>query len=245
MVEVRSRRAIRRRCGLDGGFPPASPERGTTRMLRAIRHPRSTASSSPMQRGEEKAKSGLPADGSSVTALLARASAADAGFSVHAANVAALSMRIAQEIGVRRDGIELLGFAAAVHDVGKVEVPATIIAKAGPLEDDEWESMRGHPAGGANLLAACDVPPLVAAIVRSHHERWDGAGYPDGLSGKDIPLGARIVAVADAYCAMLEERPYRPPLTPEEAQAELRTQAGRQFDPLCAEATCRVIGAVE
>jgi putative nucleotidyltransferase with HDIG domain len=212
-------------------------------MLRAIQHPHPSPLSTRRRRAEEEGDWAPPACSPSVAALLARASAVDATFGVHAANVAALSVRVAQELGLERDELELLGVAAAVHDVGKLEVSAAIIAKPGALTAEEWASMRRHPSVGAELVRACEVPPEVASIVRSHHERWDGAGYPDGLSGSDIPLGARIVAVADAYCAMLEERPYRPQLHPREARAELRTQAGSQFDPVCAEATCRVLAA--
>ena len=228
---------------LDGGIPPPSPERGTTPVLRAIQHPHPAPFSTLRRRRGEKAVWAPSAYSRSVAALLDRASAIDSTFHMHAANVAALAVRVAEELGLERDEVELLGLAAAVHDVGKVEVAAAIIAKPGALDADEWESVRCHPSVGADLLRECEVPLSVAAIVRSHHERWDGAGYPDGLRGTDIPLGARIVAVADAYCAMLEERPYRRSLRPREARAELRIQAGRQFDPVCAEATCRVVDA--
>jgi len=212
-------------------------------MLRAIQHPHAIPLSIVRRRARDKATDAALAYGPSVAALLARASAMDATFGVHAAKVAALSVRVAQELGLGRDEVELLGLAAAVHDVGKLEVEAAIIAKPTALDPEEWAAMRRHPSVGADLLQACEVPSAVAAIVRSHHERWDGAGYPDGLSGDDIPFGARIVAVADAYCAMLEERPYRPPIRAREARAELLAQAGRQFDPVCAEATCRVVAA--
>jgi putative nucleotidyltransferase with HDIG domain len=212
-------------------------------MLRVIQHPYAIPMSIMRRRARDRS-AGVPLDyGPGVAELLARASAMDATFGVHAAKVAALSVRVARELGLGRDEVELLGLAAAVHDVGKLEVAAAIIAKPTALDPEEWDAMRRHPAVGADLLQECDVPSEVAAIVRSHHERWDGAGYPDGLSGDDIPFGARIVAVADAYCAMLEERPYRPPLEPREARAELQAQAGRQFDPVCAEATCRVVAA--
>jgi putative nucleotidyltransferase with HDIG domain len=211
-------------------------------MLRATQHPHATPLSLVRRRAREKAAA-PPAYGQRVAELLARASEIDATFGVHAANVAALAVRIARELGLEKDDVEVLGLAAAVHDVGKLEVEAAIITKPSALNAEEWGSMRRHPSVGADLLQECEVPPAVAAIVRSHHERWDGSGYPDGLSGDAIPLGARIVAVADAYCAMLEERPYRPPRDPREARAELLAQAGSQFDPVCAEATCRVVVA--
>jgi HD-GYP domain-containing protein (c-di-GMP phosphodiesterase class II) len=122
-------------------------------------------------------------------------------------------------------------------------VPPEIITKPGALDADEWTAMRNHPAAGADLLEPCDAPNEVIEIVRSHHERWDGAGYPDGLKGHEIPLGARIIAVADAYCAMLEARPYRAPLRVSAARGELLAQAGRQFDAACAQAAYRVTAA--
>jgi putative nucleotidyltransferase with HDIG domain len=212
-------------------------------VLRAIHHPHFTALSTLRERHGALAEWTLPTDGIGVAALLERASAIDRTFRLHAAKVAALSIRVAEELGLDRAAVELVGLAAAVHDVGKVGVAAAIITKPGALDAEEWDAMRRHPAVGADLLRDCDVPPEVAAIVHSHHERWDGAGYPDGLCGDEIPLGARIVAVADAFCAMLEERPYRPPLRPREARAELRIQAGRQFDPVCAAATRRIVAS--
>ena len=103
--------------------------------------------------------------------------------------------------------------------------------------------MRRHPVEGARLLARYVPSADVLAIIRSHHERWDGAGYPEGLRAEQIPLGARIVAVVDAFCAMIEPRPYRPTLDAAAARAELLAQAGRQFDPACAEQAHRLTGA--
>jgi putative nucleotidyltransferase with HDIG domain len=173
-------------------------------------------------------------------ALIERACSNDRGFREHSENVAAISVHVGRELRLGDRDLELLELAAAVHDVGKLCVPATILAKAGPLDQEEWAAMRAHPAAGAVLLEPCEAPPEVLEIVRSHHERWDGAGYPDGLRGERIPLGARIIAVADAYCAMIESRPYRPPRRPAAARAELLAQAGRQFDSVCAQATYRV-----
>jgi putative two-component system response regulator len=102
--------------------------------------------------------------------------------------------------------------------------------------------MRRHPDEGARLLAPYVPSAGVLEIIRSHHERWDGAGYPEGLIREEIPLGARIVAVVDAFCAMVEPRPYRPTLDAEEARSELLAQAGRQFDPTCAEQAHRLTG---
>jgi HD-GYP domain-containing protein (c-di-GMP phosphodiesterase class II) len=170
-----------------------------------------------------------------VEALFSSASAGDLLFRSHALRVAALSVRIGAALGLGPPELETLERAAKLHDVGKLAVPRSILAKPGPLDDEEWATMRRHPAEGARLLAPYVPSADLLAIIRSHHERWDGAGYPEGLSGKQIPLGARIVAVVDAFCAMIEPRPYRSSIGAEAARSELLAQAGRQFDPVCAE----------
>jgi len=175
-----------------------------------------------------------------IQALLDLAGAADPAFREHSQNVAAVSLRVGETLGLGRPELEVLRLAAAVHDVGKLAVPPEIIAKPGPLDEAEWAAMRLHPAAGANLLEPCATPPDVLAIVRSHHERWDGTGYPQGLAGEEIPLGARIIAVADAFWAMVETRPYRPPRQPVHAREELLAHSGSQFDPACAQAAYRV-----
>jgi putative nucleotidyltransferase with HDIG domain len=158
----------------------------------------------------------------------------------HAGNVAALAVDIGEELGLRTRELAVLGFAATVHDVGKAAVPMKVIEKAGPLDAREWTAMRRHPAVGAAMLASSGAPPEVVAAVRSHHERWDGSGYPLGLRGADIPLFARIIAVADAFWAMIEPRPYRASSTAAGARAELLAHAGSQFDVTCARAATRV-----
>ena len=183
---------------------------------------------------------GAPVDGRRIDELVERASEADQAFREHSRSVAEISVRVGRELRLVKRALELLELAAIVHDLGKIVVPAEIIAKPGALDESEWRAMRSHPAAGAELLEPCAAPPEVLAIVRSHHERWDGAGYPDGLKGSEIPLGARIIAVADAYCAMIEARPYRAPRRLAAARAELLAQAGRQFDATCAQAAYRV-----
>ena len=183
---------------------------------------------------------GAHADPDRIDALITRACANDSTLREHSFNVAAIATRVGRTLGLTGRRLELLELAATVHDVGKIDVPASIISKPGRLDDAEWDAMRRHPAAGADLLAAADAPAEVVEIVRSHHERWDGGGYPDGLKGTEIPLGARIIAVADTYCAMLEARPYRTPCGPAAARAELLANAGSQFDAACAQATYRV-----
>jgi len=178
-----------------------------------------------------------------VEALFSRASAGDILFRSHALRVAALSVRIGRAFGFEGRELETLALAAKLHDVGKLAVPRSILAKPGPLDEEEWATMRRHPTEGARLLAPYVPSTEVLAIVMSHHERWDGAGYPEGLRGEQIPLGARIVAVVDAFCAMIEPRPYRPTLDADEARSELLAQSGRQFDPACAEQAYRLTAA--
>jgi HD-GYP domain-containing protein (c-di-GMP phosphodiesterase class II) len=177
---------------------------------------------------------------SSVEALFTRASSCDRLFRTHALQVALLSVRIGTALGLRPRELQTLELAAKLHDVGKLAVPRSILAKPGPLDDEEWTVVRSHPAEGARLLAPYVPSDDVLAIVRSHHERWDGAGYPEGLREEEIPLGARIVAVVDAFCAMIEPRPYRLARDEDAARAELLAEAGRQFDPACAEQARRL-----
>jgi GAF domain-containing protein len=148
---------------------------------------------------------------------------------------------IAQELGVTGQELEVIRYGAALHDCGKVGVPDTVLKKVGPLSPDEWAAMRLHPYIGGQLCKRVSFLRPIAPIVYHHHERYDGSGYPDGLKGKEIPLGARIIAVADAYDSMTCERPYRDALGHEHALRELRRYAGIQFDPDCVEAFIRAI----
>jgi HD-GYP domain-containing protein (c-di-GMP phosphodiesterase class II) len=136
---------------------------------------------------------------------------------------------------------EAIRWGALLHDIGKLGVPEAILRKPGPLTDDEWAIMHQHPDIGAHILE--QVPWLAPAvpIVRYHQERWDGTGYPHGLAGHTIPLEARILAVADAFAAMTDERLYRQALSPEQALEELRKGAGSQFDPQVVEALIQLV----
>jgi HD-GYP domain-containing protein (c-di-GMP phosphodiesterase class II)/DNA-binding CsgD family transcriptional regulator len=148
----------------------------------------------------------------------------------HSARVAGAVEALARHLGNSGHDLLELTLAGLLHDLGKVGVPDSILLKEGRLTDEEWSVMRCHPAWGADVLRAAGGLEGVAAIVHSHHERWDGCGYPDGLAGDDIPLGSRIVSVCDALCALTEERPYRRPLGPEAATKVRRAGAGAQFD---------------
>jgi diguanylate cyclase (GGDEF)-like protein len=147
-----------------------------------------------------------------------------------------LAVRTAQALGVDRDEIELIRHAAELRDIGKVAVPDAILGKPGPLRPEEWAFVRRHSVIGERIINGAPDLRRVGPLVRSSHERWDGGGYPDGLAAEAIPLGARVVAVADAYAAMTARRPYRPARTAEDALAELRACAGTQFDPRVVEA---------
>ena len=159
----------------------------------------------------------------------------------HTAAVSGLALAIAKELGLDEAERRAVELGALLHDVGKLSIPDRVLTKPGPLNELEWAAMRRHAALGERLLAHILDQADVLAIVRSHHERWDGAGYPDGKSGEDIPLAARIVAVADAFQAMIEARPYRSPRTRAAALEEITSESGRQFDPACVEALQAVV----
>jgi len=159
----------------------------------------------------------------------------------HTAAVSSLALAIATKLGLDAAQRRCVELGALLHDVGKLSIPDRVLTKPGPLNELEWAAMRRHAALGERLLAHILDQAEVLAIVRSHHERWDGAGYPDGKSGEDIPLAARIVAVADAFQAMIEPRPYRSPRTRKAALEEIASESGRQFDPACVEALRAVV----
>ena len=148
----------------------------------------------------------------------------------HLRGVARLAAEIGRASGIDAEALDSLIRAAELHDIGKIAIPDRILHKPGPLDDDEWALMRTHTTIGERILAAAPAMAPVAELVRSTHERWDGGGYPDGLAGDEIPYGARIIFVCDAYEAMTEKRSYRKALQPAAALAELRLCAGTQFD---------------
>lgn len=150
----------------------------------------------------------------------------------HARRVARNALAIAVRLGLSHDEAETIERGAYLHDIGKIGVPDAVLRKAGPLDQSEWTLMRRHPYLGAQILMRIPFLRPAAALVAAHHERWDGAGYPLGLKGEKIPLGARIFAVADAYDAMTSDRPYRAGLPPADALAEVQRNAGSQFDPV-------------
>jgi diguanylate cyclase (GGDEF)-like protein len=149
----------------------------------------------------------------------------------HSESVAAMAACLAREMGLSPEDVEQLSVAARLHDVGKIGVPAEIFEKRGELSEAEWAEIRRHPRMSVDILASAGAPRELWPIVLYHHERWDGRGYPEGLRGEEIPLQARLLAVCDAFQAMISNRPYRGSRTVEEVCAELHRQAGQQFDP--------------
>jgi putative nucleotidyltransferase with HDIG domain len=148
----------------------------------------------------------------------------------HSAAVAVYSRDIAREMGLPESDVTRIHLSALVHDIGKIGLRAELLEKRSALDDDEWAEMREHPAIGAEILAEVEDYTDIAHVVRSHHERWDGAGYPDGLAGHAIPRLARIIAVADSYNAMTANRPYRAAMSTERAIQQLVLGKGTQFE---------------
>ena len=133
-------------------------------------------------------------------------------------------------VGIQGRDLTWLRMGAFLHDVGKTVVPADVLNKPGKLTDEEWDVMKGHTVEGDRIVEELEFPWDIRPIVRSHHERWDGTGYPDGLAGGAIPLHARILCIADVYDALTTTRSYRPALSMDEALRIMRREAGRQFD---------------
>ena len=150
----------------------------------------------------------------------------------HSRRVSHYALQIGQVMGYPLEQLDCVRRAGLVHDIGKVVVPDQILRKEGQLTDEEFRLIRLHPSLGASILGRMPGMEDLVAAVLYHHERWDGSGYPDGLSEDEIPTEARMILVADAFDAMTTQRPYGEVLTPEEAVAELSLNAGRQFDPL-------------
>ena len=164
----------------------------------------------------------------------------DVGTEAHSRRVHGYALGAARAYGLPESALTDLAHGVLLHDIGKIGIPDAILLKPGRLTAEEWVIMRRHPEIGARLIR--DIPFLQGAIpvVRHHHERWDGTGYPDGLRGGEIPLGARIFAVVDAFDAMTFDRPYSRAISFEAARAELRRSAGTHFDPAVVEAFMRV-----
>jgi two-component system, cell cycle response regulator len=159
----------------------------------------------------------------------------------HLRDTAELALAVGRELGMGAEALDELARAAELHDVGKIAIPDDILEKTGPLEETEWGFIRRHTIIGERILLAAPALRTVARIVRASHEHWDGGGYPDALAGADIPLGARVIAVCDAFHAMTTNRPYRDRIAPAEALEELYRCSGTQFDPRVVDAFARAL----
>ena len=166
--------------------------------------------------------------------------AREASLHGHCERLAALAIRLAELLGLPQETLETIRLGAILHDVGKIGIPDAILLKATPLSFEELLVMRRHPLIGDRLLAPLDLRAGVRDVVRHHHERWDGRGYPDGLAGEAIPLPARVIAVADSIEAMAADRPYRQALSVDAIAQELRLGRGTQWDPLVTDAALQL-----
>jgi putative nucleotidyltransferase with HDIG domain len=176
-----------------------------------------------------------------VRSLAARIAQRDGYTGQHSEDVAGLAGEVGERLGLNDVELIELGFAARLHDIGKIEVPDHILRSTGPLTPAQWDIMRTHPGVGADMLAGVPGLQAVATVVRHHHERWDGRGYPDGLADGRIPLASRVIVACDSYMAMICDRPYRRALPDREARKALRCGSGGQFCPSSAGALLEVL----
>lgn len=182
---------------------------------------------------------------STISALIDAIEAKDPYTRGHSESVRRHTVAIGREMGLRADALERLEYASLLHDIGKIGIDQSILRKPGRLTDEEYAEIKAHPVIGANIVQRLRLLGQEAGTVRHHHEWIDGRGYPDGLTGAEIPIGARIIAVADAYDAMTSDRPYRRTFSRAEAVAELKRCAGTQFDPGVVEALVRALDRQE
>jgi response regulator RpfG family c-di-GMP phosphodiesterase len=176
-----------------------------------------------------------------VAALAAALEAKDAYTGGHAQAIADFAVAVGEQLGVSGRELKAVRMAALLHDVGKIGIPESILNKPGPLTDDEFTVMKRHTVIGADIIAGIPGMDEVKLLVRASHERWDGRGYPDGLSGNDVPRGSYVIAACDAYHAMTEDRVYRKAMSAELAVEELRRCSGTQFMPAAVEALEKVV----
>lgn len=179
-----------------------------------------------------------------ITSLCFALEAKDPSTRAHAERCARYSADLAAELGLNEKEIADLKVAALLHDIGKIVVPDHTLQKPGPLSPDEMEIMRHHPVHGASMLSQVSAAEGAVPLIRYHHEHFNGSGYPDGVAGDAIPIGARVLAVTDAFDAMTSDRPYRTAMSVGEAVAELRRCSGTQFDEVVVEAFVRVLGRI-
>ena len=181
-----------------------------------------------------------------ITRLVQAAESRDGDTGDHINRIGDLCERLALEIGIDPVKARMLRHASAMHDVGKIGIPDSVLLKPGKLDPEEWEIMRSHTTKGAEILAGSQSPmiQMAEAIARTHHERWDGTGYPNGLKGEEIPLEGRICAICDVYDALGSARPYKQPWTPQEVLEEIARGSGTHFDPAIVTAFLALIPAL-
>ena len=199
------------------------------------------AARSTFRRGAQPDPSKMVSRDEVVASLLAAIEARDPATSDHSRAVGAWCRRIAKVMGLSLEQQEFADLCGTLHDVGKVSTPVEILLKAGPLTEEEWVVMRAHSRIGAKMLERIPSLKEISAIVRAHHERMDGKGYPDRLSGTQIPLMSRIIAVADSFHAMISKRPYRDPMPIPRAIDILTEGRGTQWDPTVVDAMLSIL----
>ena len=160
----------------------------------------------------------------------------------HAQRVQRFALALADEAGIEDEQLlEAIEAAALLHDIGKLGIPDRLLNKPGPLTADEFDQVKDHVTIGADMLRAVAVPPALTLIVRHHHENWDGSGYPDGLAGEQIPVGARVLSIVDCYDALTSDRPYRRALSHGSAIAMINERSGSMYDPVMVEAFLGIV----
>ena len=177
-----------------------------------------------------------------IRALATAIEARDSYTGSHVTHVAHYALVLGQQMGLEGDDLRWLEVAALVHDVGKIGIPDGVLNKVGKLDDSEWRLLQSHAALGAEILSRAPEMQATAKAVRSHHERWDGHGYPDGLDGENIPLHARIITLADSFDAMTRDRSYQRARNATDVQNDIDHNRGRQFDPHVVDAFRHCVG---
>jgi putative nucleotidyltransferase with HDIG domain len=176
-----------------------------------------------------------------IRSLAAAVDAKDPYTRGHAERVATLAVAVGRELGLTEGDLQALEYGGILHDIGKIGIPDAILAKAGALAPEEMAAVKAHPQIGAEIVAGVEFLAKAVPAIRSHHERWDGGGYPDGLAGDQIPLVARIVNIADTWDACTSRRPYQAPMAPEAVMEILQSLRGTQTDPVIHDALLRVL----
>ena len=169
-----------------------------------------------------------------ILCIISALEARDPYTSHHSSRVAEMTETICELMGLDEEEKEIYHIAAHLHDIGKIGIRDNVLLKEGKLNDEEWKIMKSHSEQGYNILMNAKSFEVVADVVRSHHERYDGKGYPDGLKGEDIPLGARIIAIADSIDAMISDRPYRKGMDTNVCREQIEKNIGIMYDPIIA-----------